>query len=89
LTLQWTIQSPVETPQVSGTILMLYLKKPLTGWFMQYTAEQDITMYNLYASILLDWAKKKGFKCGHKFADDKAQDKEGRQKCLLCGDRVK
>jgi len=70
---------------------MLYLKKPLTGWFMQWTSAHDETMYNLYARILLAWAKENGFVCEHKFEKvrERSKDAEGRMKCLLCGDRVK
>ena len=70
---------------------MIYFRRRLHTWLMNYAEEHGLRMYDLILQIVLKWAKEHGFKCPHRFPNPLQLTVRGNReyvRCLLCGDLI-
>lgn len=68
---------------------MLYLRRKLYYFMVEYAIHHNTTMYDVLTDAVLKWAKEHGFTCSHRFSTE-GKEKNGRRlfKCLDCGEWV-
>ena len=70
---------------------MIYFKRKLHMWLLNYAVEHNIKMYDLIQAVMLNWAKEHGFKCEHRFEEPISYSQRGSRrvaKCVWCGEWV-
>lgn len=69
---------------------MIYLRRKLYLFLMQYAIEKNQNMYDVLYHAILKWAKEQGFKCEHQNINREGKQIQGKSyfKCLECGEWV-